>query len=358
MEKTDFIKKIVLTELTACEKAESFLQSALWGQFKSGFGWKAKSFLLDWDSFGERPLLTLSRKLNPLLSFTYIPWGPELPAGFPEDARAQALSELAQKMKVFLPKDSAFVRFDPPWFVEGAAAFNADGLSQAGVPQSPFIQAAANIQAPDTVIVDLSPPVPDILAAMKPKWRYNIGLAEKKGVRVNRPDESGVETFYRLLSETAQRDKIEIHSLAYYKALFAQCRGGAGTSAIARLYTATHENDTLAAIVVLFRAKQATYLYGASSNIKRNFMAPYAVQWRAMQEARAAGCKSYDLFGIPPDDNPYHPMAGLYLFKTGFGGKIIHRPGSWDYPYKALLYKLFRLAESIRKKIRDWKKRG
>jgi lipid II:glycine glycyltransferase (peptidoglycan interpeptide bridge formation enzyme) len=85
-------------------------------------------------------------------------------------------------------------------------------------------------------------------------------------------------------------------------------------------------------------------------------MAPYALQWRAMQDAKNAGCKSYDLFGIPPDDNPYHPMAGPSLFKTGFGGKIIHRPGSWDYPYQPLLYKVFRFAEGVRKKLRDMKK--
>jgi lipid II:glycine glycyltransferase (peptidoglycan interpeptide bridge formation enzyme) len=86
-------------------------------------------------------------------------------------------------------------------------------------------------------------------------------------------------------------------------------------------------------------------------------MAPYALQWKVMQDAHAAGCTVYDLFGIPPDDNPNHPMAGLYRFKTGFGGKILHRPGSWDYPFKPLLYTLFSSAERLRKKIRDRKKR-
>jgi lipid II:glycine glycyltransferase (peptidoglycan interpeptide bridge formation enzyme) len=76
-----------------------------------------------------------------------------------------------------------------------------------------------------------------------------------------------------------------------------------------------------------------------------------------MQDARANGCTVYDMFGIPPDTNPDHPMAGLYRFKTGFGGKIIHRPGSWDYPCKPLLYALFRCAERLRKKVRDSRKR-
>jgi lipid II:glycine glycyltransferase (peptidoglycan interpeptide bridge formation enzyme) len=118
------------------------------------------------------------------------------------------------------------------------------------------------------------------------------------------------------------------------------------------LYIARHEGDDLAAIMALFRGKQATYLYGASSNIKRNLMAPYALQWRAMQDAKIFGCEVYDLFGIPPDESPGHPMAGLYRFKTGFGGRIARRPGCWDYPYRPVLHALFSGAENLRKKIR------
>jgi lipid II:glycine glycyltransferase (peptidoglycan interpeptide bridge formation enzyme) len=200
---------------------------------------------------------------------------------------------------------------------------------------------------------------------MKPKWRYNIGLAEKHGVIVNCNDEQDINIFYRLLSETAARDGIAIHNIEYYRTLFEECKITQTTFSpsnhyplpTTHLYTATHENDILAAIVVLFRGKEATYLYGASSNVKRNLMAPYALQWKAMQDAQTYGCTVYDMFGIPPNTNPDHPMAGLYRFKTGFGGKIIHRPGSWDYPCKPLLYALFKQAELLRKKIRDRRKR-
>ena len=202
---------------------------------------------------------------------------------------------------------------------------------------------------------------------MKPKWRYNVSLAQKKGVQVNTsggaqtassPKE--LETFYSLLKDTAVRDGIAVHSFDYYKTLFEICaeQGKNGKEQTLRLYTAVHEGDTLAGIVVLFRGKYATYLYGASSGEKRNLMAPYALQWRAMQDAKEAGCQFYDLFGIPPNDDPNHPMAGLYRFKTGFGGQIIHRPGSWDYPYKRAVYVLFNFAETFRKKLRDRKKKS
>ncbi|MCL2127924.1 MAG: peptidoglycan bridge formation glycyltransferase FemA/FemB family protein, partial [Treponema sp.] len=280
-----------------------------------------------------------------------IPWGPELPAAFPSDpaSRAGAAAELARLLRPRFHR-AAFIRFDPPWS-DPAGAFPPE------LP-APFRRAAADIQAADTVLVDLAPPSQDILAAMKPKWRYNIGLAEKRGVVVNSGGAEGVDDFYRLLAETASRDGISIHSAAYYRALFEECPagaagGGAEPSARLRLYTAVHGGDTLAAIAALFRGKQAVYLYGASSNNKRNLMAPYALQWRAMTDAKAAGCTSYDLFGIPPGEDPGHPMAGLYRFKTGFGGRIVHRSGSWDYPCKPALYALFRAAERLRKKARD-----
>jgi lipid II:glycine glycyltransferase (peptidoglycan interpeptide bridge formation enzyme) len=85
-------------------------------------------------------------------------------------------------------------------------------------------------------------------------------------------------------------------------------------------------------------------------------MAPYLLQWTAMRDARASGCKHYDLFGIPPSDDPGHPMAGLYRFKTGFGGQIVHRSGSWDFACRPLTRTLFTLAEALRKNFRARKK--
>ncbi|MDR2921754.1 MAG: peptidoglycan bridge formation glycyltransferase FemA/FemB family protein [Treponema sp.] len=359
----EFIKNITPTALGVCENADSFLQSAMWGRFKARFGWEARAFSVDWNPGGARPLLALSRRIAPFLSMTYVPWGPELPAAFPGDphSRAGAAAELARALKPLLK--AAFVRFDPPWFNDEGG----DSQERHLLHSHRFRRAGADIQPPDTVLADLTPPPDDILAAMKPKCRYNIGLAQKRGVVVrdcgaaekSAACEQGIEVFYRLLKETALRDGIAVHNVEYYRALFEEAKGENGKTVPAelRLYTARHENDDLAAIVTLFRGKQAVYLYGASSNIKRNLMAPYALQWKAMQDAKASGCAVYDFFGIPPDESPGHPMAGLYRFKTGFGGRIIHRPGSWDYPYKPALYAMFNCAESLRKKIMSGKRR-
>jgi lipid II:glycine glycyltransferase (peptidoglycan interpeptide bridge formation enzyme) len=191
---------------------------------------------------------------------------------------------------------------------------------------------------------------------MKNKWRYNIGLAGKKGVAVRRAGPEELPSFYALYRETARRDGIAIHGSGYYEVLFEE-----GTKpeygVDIRLYLASHEGEDIAGIITLFRKDEAVYLYGASANHKRNLMAPYALQWQAMRDAKAAGCVFYDLYGIPPDEDPSHPMAGLYRFKTGFGGMIVHRPGCWDYAYKPAVTALYRAAEAARKKLRDIKKR-
>ncbi|MDR2110505.1 MAG: peptidoglycan bridge formation glycyltransferase FemA/FemB family protein [Spirochaetaceae bacterium] len=344
-----YLRNLVSTGLSRCNGASSFLQSGFWGSFKARFGWNARAFLAEWASSGGEtiPLLVTRRRIGPGFSLAYVPWGPELPPGFPPAGRGQALRELAEALRGFLPRDTALIRFDPPWFTEG------DTPPPLG---KPFSRAPADVQPPDTVIVDLRPPGEAILRGMKPKWRYNIRLAEKKGVTVYQADEEGLDRFYALLRETAKRDGIAIHGKDYYGTLFSHRRDYAGASPGVpdiRLYLARQGEETLAAIITLFRGTAAVYLYGASSDRRRNLMAPYALQWRAMADAKAAGCLEYDLYGIPPREDPAHPMAGLYRFKTGFGGRIIHRSGSWDYAYRPVLKHLFTAAEGARRELRN-----
>ena len=367
------------TELAFCSRASSFLQSDFWGSFKSRFGWKTYSFCADWDTGGipatgdvtTLPLLVLYRRLGPGIGFAYVPWGPELPPLYNTDKRSSASAELAEALRIFIPKDTALIRFDFPWYIDiDEDNFTESRKRETNLLRKSFTPAAADVQPPDSVFVDLFPDEVTIRASMKSKWRYNIGLAERKGVSIRTVSQADrvsecsrdFESYYRLYKETAERDGISIHGREYYTALFEEALKH---TIDLRLYMASHEGDDIAGIVTLFRGEEAMYLYGASSNNKRNLMAPLALQWKAMQDAKAFGCRYYDMYGIPPrppEEDPRHPMAGLYRFKTGFigdkgeGGRIVHRPGCWDYSCRPLAKALYSAAEKTRKKIWDVKK--
>ena len=324
---------------------ESFMQSAFWARFKAGTGWKA--YRIDASPEGEGGVWALTRPLGFGFSFCYVPHGPCLPSE-QEDPQA-FLESLASTIASRIGGRLLFVRFDLAWSADGeASAALLDSLSS----QRGKLRRGAAVQVPDTTLLDIGRPEEDILAGMKPKWRYNIRLAEKKGVEVKREGAEALDIFYTLYLETARRDGIAIHPLSYYRELFAAAEREAalGTNPIPWLsvWVARHEGKPIAAIITLFHGRQATYLYGASSGEHRSLMPAYALQWHAIEAARAEGCSEYDFFGIPPDSDPSHPMAGLYLFKTGFGGEILHRVGSVDYPCLPLAYTIFRKAESIR----------
>jgi len=323
----------------------SFMQTRFWSRFKRLTGWKAYACAPSEITGGGNELYVLVRPLIAGYSFAYVPHGPIEPADCADPCAY--LESLASAISAAIGGRLLFLRFDLAWNREGTVG---KALAGALARLSGRLRRGSAVQVPDTVILDLRKTEEDLLAAMKPKWRYNIRLAEKKGVEVTREGPEALDTFYGLYLETARRDGIAIHPLSYYRQLFDTPRNEAIDGAMTNLsvWVARHEGKPIAAIITLFHEGRATYLYGASSGEKRNLMPAYALQWKAIEAARECGCSDYDFFGIPPDDNPDHPMAGLYLFKTGFGGDIIHRVGSVDYPVAPLAYGIFRAAEKAR----------
>ena len=113
------------------------------------------------------------------------------------------------------------------------------------------------------------------------------------------------------------------------------------------LLLATCNGDALAGAIIALSEKRALFLHGASSNHKREFMAPYILHWNAFVFARARQCDTYDMGAISPSDDPSHSFYGMYRFKTGFGGRFVHNSGSWDYPVKKDVYRNFRNWEMV-----------
>src|SRR5574344_445390 len=286
-------------------------------------------------------------------SIAYVPMAPETNTAF----LLSSLQNISTQLKKFIPSDTLCVRFDPPvdfLTVEERDAFvssipNFTKQNSLHVKLSPTA-----VQPPDTVILPLSLTNDELLANMKSKWRYNIQLAEKKGVTISAyhygdPDfEKAFDCFYSLFETTGKRDGISPHAKSYYHDLLERSsRSSDNSKPVVTLYIASHEGDNLAGIITLFCNREAVYLYGASDNIKRNLMPTYLLQWRAIQDPKSFGCPVYDFYGMPPTDDPNHPLHGLYLFKTGFGGTIIHRPGSFDVPLTHF-YKWYIRAEKAR----------
>jgi len=322
-------------------RGSNFLQSALWGYFKSRFGWQVLAF-----SVQEHPLLVLLRRLPGGVFLAYVPH--PLTTLAPE--QRSLLGELAGELPKYLPSGTLAVRYDIAWELPLR-------LKEWGIPNAR--KAVMDIQPPSTVILSLEDEEEQLLQGMKRKTRYNIKLAGRKGVEITLEPDEFLQEWYALYRETAERDRIEIHSYDYYHSLLKLSREQGSGGPQLHLVSARHEGDLLAGIIVGIYGRRATYMYGASSNRKRNLMASYAVQWEAIRLAKSSGCGEYDLFGIPPADDPDHPMHGLYRFKTGFGGRLVHRPGTYDVPILPIKYALFRKVEKARnfyyKKI---KKRG
>lgn len=335
-----------------------FLQSDLWARHKERFGWTAVRLPDRGEADrGEAGVLALSRLLPAGVVLTYVPYAPADGAGEadgvpgPEpDALRVAVESLVPRITdavaARLGRAPSIVRFDLPQRTGGAG----DTVS------SLLRRAPVDVQPADTVVIDLSRDEDALLASMHKKNRYNIRLAERKGVTVHAVDpaaaaereraRSALRSWYEIYRETARRDGITIHASEYYEHIFELA--SAGVDPRLRLYLAEHEGDVLAGIIVVFHGRGATYLYGASSNAKRNLMPNYALQWRAMRDARAFGCRWYDLFGVPPADDPKHPLHGLYRFKTGFGGELVRRLGAWDAIVRPVRGRAYRVAERLR----------
>ena len=335
------------------EAKPHFLQTKFWANFKCLHGWKSLYFK-GTSYLGDFYVSVLIRSFAKKFTIAYIPLGVTFSSLVEEGFHYNSieyvnfLNEFAEELKNQLPKNTFCIRIDPPIDFYSLEAKN-DFLKVLKSVQREITPALTDIQPPDTVILNLTKSEDDLLSDMKQKWRYNIRLAEKKGVTIEKCGAEAIEDFYEIFTETATRDGIAVHGKNYYKSLLELSSKNTEKAEVS-LFVAKHEEDVLAGIITLFTETEAVYLYGASSNKKRNLMATYLLQWTAIKAAKDFGSKSYDFYGIPPENDENHPMYGLYRFKTGFGGDdcVIHRIGSLDIPVKKGIYKLYSFAEKLR----------
>jgi len=317
------------------------LQTWDWGDFKSRWGWQPTRLLFEQGGRSLAAAQILCRRLPYIpFSVSYVPKGPALDYD-DMSLLAFVLSVLEQQAR---RRRSLFLKIDPDVRLGvgpddlppvPTAAVVLEVLARRGWQPSP-----EQIQFKNTVLIDLTVGEDRLLAGMKSKTRYNIGLANRRGVQVRRGDETDLMTFYRLYDETARRDGFLIRPPAYYLDLWAQfLRNGR-----AHLLLADVEEESVAGLMLFLFGKAAWYMVGASSDRHRNVMPSHQLQWEAIHLARRLGCTQYDLWGAPDHFDERDSMWGVYRFKTGFGGETVRGMGAFDYPSYPWLYWAYTVA--------------
>jgi peptidoglycan pentaglycine glycine transferase (the first glycine) len=321
------------------------LQTWQWAQVKAPLGWQPLPQL--WrspDGKIQAAALILQRSaafpgLPCGLSVMYIPRGPLL-----DWSDTPLVQRVLDDLRVFARQRRViFLKIDPDVCVSTGQPATGDLLAGPGNALITSLQSRGwlfskdQVQFRNTVWVNLEASEEMILARMRQKTRYNIHLAERKGVTIRTGTLNDLPMLYSMYAETSVRDGFVIRDQAYYLngwQSFIQNR-------MAESLIAEVEGAAVAGVIVFRLGAKAWYLYGMSRSQHREKMPNYLLQWEAMRRSKTSGCQIYDLWGAPDDFVESDPMWGVYKFKEGLGGYVVRTSGAWDYPARPRLYRLY-----------------
>ena len=316
------------------------LQSWDWGAFKEGWGWRAERLV--WSDAAGQPCAAaqvLQRRVTGVpFTIAYVPRGPLLDFADGDLLRtvlAHLESEARRRLWLFIKIDPDVRLGSGP---EPAPPEPPADRVVALLEQRGWRFSSDQIQFRNTVRLDLTADDATLLARMKPKTRYNIRLAERRGVTIRSGSLADLATFYALYEVTSRRDGFLIRPFAYYCDVWTRfLAAGRGQLLLADL-----AGETIAGLFLFVFGPTAWYMYGASGNAHREAMPGHLLQWHAIRHARALGCTDYDMWGAPDHFSPEDRLWGVYRFKRGFGGQYVQNLGAYDYVYNPLLYQLYR----------------
>lgn len=312
----------------------SFLQSSTWANGIKKIGRFVELVqILDGGDVVAQALLDY-RPAGMGKYYVFCPKGPVMNVGEKkkEERRKQVIEVLCNYVK---NKNCIFLRVEPSFpFVLFAFPFHL----------------TKDINPPATLLLDLAPTPDTLLAAMHTKTRYNIRLAEKKGIRIE--VKKSLDILWDLLQKTGERDKFALHPKKTYEEILK-------LDSVEQLVAYSGNIPVATGCFIRF-GETVSYLYGASDHTYRESMAPHLVQWTAILRAREAGATTYDFFGISPSHSagthaienysydPKHRYNGVTRFKLGFGGTVYEDPGTFDITLFPISYFLFSFVRSIR----------
>lgn len=306
------------------------VQSWEWGKFKEKTGAEVVRLGL-FDGKRMKAAFQLTFHAIPKTSYSvgYLPKGP-----IADERMLNALLETAQE------KQAVLVKLEPNIRKE----IGEESLQK--LSKKFDLRRGKAVFTPHTFKINLSKTEDELMAAMKPKTRYNVRLAQRRGVKVLEDNSNAAfETYLRLTFETAKRQGFYAHDEDYHRKMWQTLH----PPGIAHLLTATWKDQILVAWIVFVFKDVLYYPYGASSDEHRNLMASNLIMWEAMGFAKRLGCHTFDLWGsLGPDPDPKDPWYGFHRFKAGYGGRLIELAGTYDLVIYPQLYSLFRFADDLR----------
>ncbi len=310
----------------------SFLQTWAWGSFLEATGQTIWRCVVEDNGEIKGAALVVERLVRFGLSWLYVPRGPVW-----QGSDMTVFNSLQDFLYVLAKERGAmFVRIDP-LVEQGESAVHLESLG--------WQAADHQVQPQDTLQLDLKQPADILLQNMHSKHRYNIRLAERKGVSVrfsSNPDD--IQTFLELASEVSARTSFRYHPDSYYRSLIEIL----GSQGMAEIAIAEYEGKPLAAHIMVYSGTVATYLHGASSRAHRELMASHLLYWKTIERAKDKECTLFDFYGVAPENAlPTHPWAGVTKMKRGFGGKVISYMPAWDMPVQKIRHRFFSMVRRL-----------
>lgn len=310
--KIEFFKKQTLDwDDFVIENRGSFLQSAGWFKFNKGLALGVRVKRED-----ELVLQALViKKVFPFLKkhYFYLPYGPVLKKDLNEEERKAA-------MELFLKalNKAVLVRIEPYSEIIWPTGFN-------------FRKPLTRIQPQKTLVLDLTRSEDDILSDFDKNSRYNVGLAERKGVQVIIKEDYDPE-LYQLLERVSKRNQFRIFEEDHYKKFFELDDKNLKT----RLFLGRYKKKIISAYLVVFFNKKAICLHGSSDLRYKKVKPANLLVWKRAQYAKEQGCELLDLWGIDKNRWP-----GMTSFKKSFGGNSYTYPKSRDVVFNKFLYQSY-----------------
>ena len=331
------------TNFAVAHERSHTLQSYEWGLVKSNW---INEYVLVRDSEGRiKASLSILLRKTPLLNlyYMYAPRGPICDLHDKEALKsiADGAREIAKKYNGIALKIDTDAPASDLEYVENMKAL--------GFKLRNDYTNLEGVQARFDMRIDIKDKTPEqIMAAFHSKTRYNVRLAQKRGVEIKVGSREDIPVFYELMVETGKRDGFVVRDINYFYKLY-DCLG----PKYHRLFLAYYNGVPVAGSVCTVYGSKCLYLYGASSNQYRNTMAAYLIQWSMILWAVENKCHYYDLMGVPGNiEDENNPIYGLYRFKKGFGGEMWEFVGEFDMVYKPFWNWGFNLVERSRKTLR------